>query len=135
MANVTISQFKELWNINPEFNDPSHDFDNTYGYLCGTIDMGYITPDGKTVTFQLIFERYKTYHHVKTIANEGVEEKFRKKENKILPIFEYLEKKLFMSEIKIPQVGMHFYFWDVLTKDEVVKHFNIFKKLCERKAE
>jgi len=134
MADLTTSTFKQLWNINPEFDESHEDFENTYGYCCGILDMGYITHDGKTITFDLILSRYKTYHHVKTVANEGVEEKFRKKENRILPIFKYLEKKMFMSEIKIPEVSMHFYFWDLLTKEEILRQFSIFKKLCERKA-
>ena len=128
----TREEFKKLWDINPEFNSDAQNFENTFGYCCGIIRMNHITPDGKAVDFKLIYERYKTYHHVKSLANEGVEEKFRKKENKILPLFEYLQNKLYMSEIKIPQVGMHFYFWDLLTKEEITQQFNIFKKLCAK---
>ena len=66
------------------------------------------------------------------MANEGVEEKYRKKENQIATIYEYLKKRMFMTEEKIPHNSRHFYFWGNMQEDEIISKFNSFDKLCQK---
>lgn len=122
---------KELWAINPTYNDGNHNFESTRNVIRNIISCGMVTTDNQPVTLELIYKRYKQYFHVKTNANDGTDPKYVKKENKIKSIFEYVLDGLYNSEEVVPRTSKHFYFWGDHPEDYILKTFDIFKKLCK----
>lgn len=130
---LSEEKFKEMWELNPSYDNPDHSFNNTYNYLESYLrNFDDITHDGKLVNFDLIYQRYKTHIHVKNLINEGVEERFIKKENRIKPLFTYIVDKMYMSTETPPHNSRHFYFWGNMQEDEIVSKFNSFDKLCQK---
>lgn len=125
--------FDKLWSINPSYENETQSYENAYYALVQLIKYPDTTPDGKITDFNLIYKRYKEYFHVKSMINEGVDPKFMKKENKILPIFQYIWDKMYKSEVQVPETGKHFYFWGLNNSDEIKSHYKIFEELCKKK--
>lgn len=123
--------FNKLWELNPRVNNEDENYENTRGYITILLSVDMVTNDGKIADFNLIYERYKLYCHIRNLANEGVEEKYQKKENKIVSIFEYLKQRMFLNEEKIPQNSRHFYLWGEKSNDEIASHFKRFSNLCK----
>lgn len=128
---LSEDEFKQLWSLNPSFDDPLHDYRNTYQLASGIIYTEILTPDGDQVTLDLILDRYKRHLHIKGVLNEGVEPRFQKKENKIKTIYEYLSGSHFNSLDKLPENSRHFYFWGTLTNEEIEIHYKRFLSQCK----
>lgn len=132
---LSENDFKRLWELNPSYNQPDHSYENTYNYLDSYLrNFEDLTHDGKIADFDLIYDRYKAHIHTKTLLNEGVEERFIKKENRIKPLFVYISEKMFMSEEKLPNNNRHFYFWGNMPDDDIVKKHTAFLKLWKEKV-
>lgn len=132
MESVTKEQFDKLWSINPTFSDPDHNYENTFLAINQRLIIPNITPDGQLVTFDLIYQRYKSYYQIKTIINEGTEAKYIKKENVIAPIYRYIRDAMYESVEKIPHTQRHFYFWGDKTEGEIKDKYKIFLQLCQK---
>jgi len=130
---IPKDDFNRLWEINPQYSKEEHDYENTRRLVTNVCNLpGYTTNDGKDVTLKLITERYKRHVTVKNTINEGTEPKYIKKENKVLPIFEYVFKQMYNSIEKLPETHRHFYFWELYTGEDIKRHFAKFKKLCQK---
>ena len=132
MEELTKEQFDKLWNINPTFSNPEYNYDATFNMLSQRLKLPNITSDGQLVTFELIFQRYKSYYQVKSIINEGTEAKYIKKENVIQPIFRYVFDEMYFSMEKVPYTQRHFYFWGDKTAEEIRDKFKVFLQLCQK---
>ena len=132
MNGLTKEQFDKLWNINPSFSNPSHNYDNCYSLLNTILSLTRFTTDGKLRTFDLIYKRYKLHYQVKNTINEGVDPKYIKKENKVLSIYDYVGDEIYNSIEKVPMTQRHFYFWNEMTEEEVQERFKIFMSLCQK---
>ena len=129
---LSKENFDKLWAINPNFVNASQNYNSTYNLLVHIVKYPKLTHDGKRTDFDLIYKRYKQYHHVKSLINEGTETKYIKKENMIKCIFDYLWDNMHLTETKLPETGKHFYFWGANTPDEINNKFKTFSKLCEK---
>lgn len=127
--------FKLLWKINNNFSDPNHSYESTYNLCRSIVSNPEYTPEDYRVTFPLIYQRYKDYHQVKSLIAENTppdKKQYIKKDDQIKPIAEYLWNKLYMSETKMPENSMHYYFWGDMLTDEIVEHYTKFQAICRK---
>jgi uncharacterized protein with HEPN domain len=101
---------KELWDLNPYFSNPLHNFTNTKHYTEVRLENDPVLPTGEKLTFKLLCERYKEYAQdwQESVGKRGKE--FVGKKDKLLSIYQYIDDKLYESTIRknIPESDPRF---------------------------
>jgi len=135
---VSKEDFDKLWSINPIYDlkaNEDHGLNATKELLESSLFIYRNEPtnDGQLLTFDLIYNRYKTYVTVKKILTEGTEHKFIRKEDRIVDLFTYIFDKMFMIDFQMPDTSRHYYFWADKSEKEITSHYNNFIRLCPKK--
>ena len=132
MALIDKDIFDPLWDINPAYTDPAHDYKNTHVLASNILNGDFYTSKGELVTYDLIFKRYNKHVKIRNQLNDGVDPRYRKKANEVKTLHTWLYEAMYNIEEKIPETNRHFYFWDTLSDKEVGLHFSKFLLLCRR---
>lgn len=132
MPEFCEDKFNELWNINPAYDDPNHSYEKTKQLVENVMEMEAYSTTGELVTLDFMIPRYRRHVYVKNMLNEGVDPKYRKKKNEVVPLFMWVFRSMYNSIDKIPETSRHFYFWGSLTPESIANNFQQFLRLCER---
>ncbi len=129
---ISKKEFDRIWDLHTQPVTDDNNYNDAKVHAESIISAGYQTRTGESVSFDLLFERYKRHVYVRNMKNADTPEKFRKKENAVEPLNLWLYKKMWMDIENPPKTQKHFYFWDLLSEDVVKQQYNIFKAICAK---
>lgn len=108
--------YKNVWVLND-----SGDFDKVVRIF---IDVESVRPEW---TAEKVGKRYIDYWNKWMIENEGTEEKYIPKEKKLVSIYDFIVKRMYMEEFNIQRKGRDFYLFGNKSKEELRDSLYLFK--------
>jgi len=119
---LTTEEFNTLWNINS-----SGDYDFTKNQVENNI--GKVTWEGNSLTFELIKEKYTKYYNWWIQQHGDTETKYLRKENELRTICDWLNKDMWNNDPKLHKNRIRDqYLFGPYTKEYLRERIDKFKK-------